>query len=141
MMWHNKRVVTLNSMFQLLDIYIYIYIYRYIFITLNDSMPIYELSITPPPNTTHLYIYIYIYIPELNKGLCSQWQSWPIVFFLIFFLSNRKNKQGKKINHVIEHVENFYMGLRFNYKGVFGYHLFYWNWKIIAESTIDKCKS
>ena len=26
MMWHNKRVVTLNSMFQLLDIYIYIYI-------------------------------------------------------------------------------------------------------------------
>ena len=54
MMWHNKRVVTLNSMFQLLDIYIY----RYRFVTLNDNMPIYELSITPPPQH-HTPIYIF----------------------------------------------------------------------------------
>ena len=26
-------------------------------------------------------------------------------------------------------------------KGVFRYRLFYWNWKIIVESTIDKGKS
>ena len=25
--------------------------------------------------------------------------------------------------------------------GVFGYYLFYWNWKIITESTVDKGKS
>ena len=27
------------------------------------------------------------------------------------------------------------------FKDVFGYILFYWNWKIITESTVDKCKS
>ena len=66
MMWHNKRVVTLNSMFQLLDIYIYIYIDI-------DSLHLMTTCLSmnyqsPPPPTPHTYIYI----PELNKGLCSQ---------------------------------------------------------------------
>ena len=26
-------------------------------------------------------------------------------------------------------------------KSVFGYRLFYWNWKLITESTVDKDKS
>ena len=26
-------------------------------------------------------------------------------------------------------------------KGVFGYHLFYWNWKFITENTVNKGKS
>ena len=26
-------------------------------------------------------------------------------------------------------------------KNVFRYHLFYWNWKLITESTVDKDKS
>ena len=68
MMWHNKRVVTLNSMFQLLDIYIYIYIDIDI-----DSLHLMTTCLSmnyqsPPPPTPHTYIYI----PELNKGLCSQ---------------------------------------------------------------------
>ena len=27
------------------------------------------------------------------------------------------------------------------FKDVFGYRLFYWNWKIIAKSTVNKSKS
>ena len=82
--------------------------FDYTFVTLNDSMPIYELS-----------VYTHIYIPEPNKRLSSQWQSWPLIysftcFFLNFFLFNRKNKQG---NRVIKYVENFYMDSRFS-----------WNW-------------
>ena len=65
MMWHNKRVVTLNSMFQLLDIYIYIDIDSLHLMTTCLSM---NYQSPPPPPTPHTYIYI----PELNKGLCSQ---------------------------------------------------------------------
>ena len=31
--------------------------------------------------------------------------------------------------------------LKRHFKDVFGYILFYWNWKIITESTVDKGKS
>ena len=26
-------------------------------------------------------------------------------------------------------------------KGLFGYYLFYWNWKFIAKNTVDKGKN
>ena len=36
-------------------------------------------------------------------------------FFLICFYLTEKINKGTQINHVIEYVENFYMGSRFNY--------------------------
>ena len=38
-------------------------------------------------------------------------------------------------------LKSYVMMIQIYISGVFGYRLFFWNWKLIVENTVDKNKS
>ena len=50
---------------------------------------------------------------------------------------------GKKDQTLAKHKPQGWYRFKFHSytKGLFGYHLFCWNWKLIVESIVDKGKS
>ena len=69
---------------------------------------------------THTHTHTHIFHNQIRDYVLNDnpdhWSipSPTVFFFLICFYLTEKINKGTQINHVIEYVENFYMGSRFN---------------------------